>query len=229
MTVKKLIFSIIFIFTLQNIMAAEITAKEIEASMKGEFSRGFNAYGNMALIGGIELNNVLKFRTGISLGKTAAETDLSSFFNIRYSPFSRIPFVFSLVYIYNGELSYDIHTHTIFPVISFNASRAGISIGANFRFTSYFGEKAVFETILSLYAYLNFVNNNMLNIGIGIGNFCDFNAKNLSALSLRLYATVHVNKNWSIINEAELMQSGIDGLSTNFYGFSWRAGARYSW
>jgi hypothetical protein len=222
----------IFLFSIQSVYGIDITEKEVEAYLTGEYSRGFIYNGNISAAGGIELNNILKFRGGFSIGKNSGITDLDTFISVRYSPFSGLyllPLNFSLSYIYNGLPEYKANTNSILPFISYNTPRAGISIGSNLRFTSFFGETAQFESILSFRAYFNFINDEMLRVGITAGNFNEFYAKNMGAYSLSLNAVIRLNDNWSIINEFEVMQSGGDGFTTTFYGFGWHGGARYTW
>jgi hypothetical protein len=175
------------------------------------------------------VNNRYTLKGGISSGITAFYHDINTFISAGYSPFLKLPLNFSVAYIYNGLPEYRAHAHSIIPVISFNAKRAGISIGSNFRHTFFFQEPAIFESILSFYGYFNFINTGKLSIGAGAGNFSDFHAKNMGAYSLNLYAAIHPDNGWIIINEVELMQSGGDGLAAVFYGFACRTGVKFSW
>jgi len=224
----KILLLLLFI-PLQYINALEITKIETDAYIRGEFNRSFNYHGGLSATGAIELDNRYTFRGGISFGSTKINSDINTFIGARYSPFPNLPLHFSLSYIYNGLPEYNAHTHSILPVIYFNAKRAGISVGFNFRFTSFFGSNAQFESILSFYGYFNFINNDNLRIWAGAGNFSDFYAKNMGAYSLSFGAVVRIDSNWSIIGQLELMQSGGDGFSTNFYGIAWSGGAKYSW
>jgi len=213
----------------------EITNKEVEAYLRNEYSRGFNYCGELSAIGSLELNSIYSFRSGISFGIAQDITSLNTFAGVGFSPFvmSDIPAVkplsFSLAYIFNGLPGIDIHAHSIQPVISYKARQAGASIGPCFRFASFFGEPALYETVLSFSVYYNFINNEKLLIGISISNFDDFNAKNSMAYSLNINSAVRLNDKWSLINELELMQSGADGLTSTFYGIAWRGGAKFTW
>lgn len=226
----KLFLFILFICA-WNVYALDIniTGKEAEGFLRGEYNRAFSQYGEISAIGAIELNDIYKVRGGLLFGITALDTDINTFINVGCSPFVKIPLIFSLSYIYNGLPKYDAHTHSIFPIVSYNAKRAGVSLGPNFRFSSFSGEPAIFEALLSFYVYFNFINNDTLNIGASWGNFNDFHARNIGAYSLNFYATALLSANWSIISEIELKQSGGDGLTTAFYGISCRAGVKYTW
>ena len=212
-----------------NAQGISITGKSIDAYLNGEYNRTFSYNSNLMIAGEIEINSLFALRSGFSFGSLADNIDLKAFARAGAMPFSQIPLEFSLLYIYNGILEYDTHSHTILPAISYNADIAGISIGCNFRFTSFFEESAIFETILSLSAYFNFIKNETLLIGVVISNFNDFQALNLGAHSIKMVSEVYASKNWTILSELEYMQSGSDGLTATFYGFAWKGGARYSW
>jgi len=206
-----------------------ITSSAAEAYLKGEYNRAYTYYGDISLIGSLELNNIINFRGGFAIGRSAGNFDISTFINTSYSPFARIPLKFSFSYIYNWLPEFKSHTHAVLPFVSFNGRIAGVSLGVNFRFSNFFDDAAIFESILTFFVYFNIINTSSLQIGVGAGNFNDFNAKNIGAYSLLIYSTVILDKNLSIMNEIEIMQSGGDGLTANFYGFSWRGGVKYSW
>jgi len=225
------IFILIFFIGLQNIHSIdiEITGAEIEANLGGEYNRGFTYYSDFSATGSIEFNYLYTLTFGASFGMSADNTNINSLVKIKYSPDWNLPMEFSVLYINNTIPEYSSIINSFMPVVSLNGSRAGISIGMNFRFSSYFYEGAQFESILSLYAYYNFINSDALKIGIGVGNFNNFKAGNMEAYSLNLDVVISLDENWSITSQFELMQSGIGGMSTNLYGFAWRGGARYSW
>jgi hypothetical protein len=225
---KVLLFLLVFIFSFYNIHALDVTARDAEAYITAESNRS-HYYADISLTCAIELENMFRLKGGIALGAVPDTAAIGSFINAEYLPFSGIPLSFSASYIYNGLPGYKAHTHSILPFVSYNTWRAGISLGSNFRFTSFFGENAQFESIFSFSGYFNFINNDSLLLGIGFGNFSDFMAKNIGAYSLSLFADIRLDDRWSIINNMELMQSGGDGFSTTFYGFAWRAGVRFSW
>ena len=211
-----------------NLFFESMTEKEIEAYLRTEYTRSNIFYGELSVTGGIEFFDQLRANGGISIGRTDRETDINTFLRANYMPFS-FPLGFSLAWIYNGIPEYDANVHTLLPFVSYGNSRFGVSVGLNFRFSSHFDEEAQFESVLTFSGYVNFLDTESLKIGISAGNFSDFYAKNLGAISLKLHAIVRLDSNWTIINEVELLQSGIDGFAANFYGFAWRGGAKYSW
>jgi len=221
----------LFFLCLQNIPALDIaiTEKEAEASLKGEYNRSLLYYGELSSAGRLELNSRCTFSGGISLGKAEGITDIKLFTAARVDPLEGKPLHLTLGYIYNGLPEYEAHSHTILPVVAYNAKRAGIAIGMGLRFTSFFTEPALFESMLSFSGYFNFINNETLCIGINCANFDDFSVKNMGAYSFGLNSSVRLNGQWSLINELRLLQSGSVGLSSNFYGIALRTGVKFTW
>jgi len=203
--------------------------KEVEALMKGEFNRSYNYYGDISVIGAVELENQYKLKGGIAIGTSASNTDYNTFLNIKYSPFSDLPISFSASYIHNSLPEYRFRMNSIFPFVSYNTKYAGISVGSSFRFSSFYDEKPHFESIFSFHTYYNYITTDTLIMGVSLGTFNDFMARNMGAYSLCFNAIIFLNNSWSIFNEVEIMQSGGDGLSTIFYGFSWKGGVRFTW
>ena len=210
----------------------KISGKEAEAYLRSEYNRSNIFYGELSILAGIEFFDQLKFKGGVSFGGTKDVFEISTLVLVSYSPFKARfarPLSFSLAYIYNGMPKYEVNTQSLMPIVTYGTSRAGLSLGMNMRFSSFFGEESQFESRLSFNGYVNFINTESLQIGIGAGTFSDFQAKNLGAYSLKLNVNLNLDSHWKILNEVEVMQSGGDGFSTTFYGFAWRGGARYSW
>jgi len=226
---ESIFILLFFIFCLQSLNSLEITEKEAGGYFRGAFTRSNDYLNEISTIGLIELDDKYTFKGGLSLGRTIVDTDINSFLNVKYSPFENIPLGFSVSYIYNGFPEYETHANSIFPFVSWDGQRMGVSAGCNFRFTRFFRESAQFESILSFNVYLNFINNDKLCFGLGFGNFDDFHANNLASFSPKLYAVIRFDSNWHLINDIEIMQSGADGLTTTLYGVSFRTGAKYSW
>ena len=206
-----------------------ITHWEADASLAGEFNRSEYWYGDFSTSGALQLNNRYTFRSGLLIGGTKYHTDIKVFSGALIEPWARIQLGFSLAYMYNGLPQYEAHSHTILPVISFNARWAGIGIGTSFRFTSFFGDSALFESVLSFSAYVNFINNEKLRLGITIANFNDFSAGNMGSYTLGINSEIRLHRYWSLLCGLELKQSGSVGLASNFYGITWRGGAKFTW
>jgi hypothetical protein len=227
--VFKFFMPFVLLFCVQVVYGIDLTGKEIETCLTGEYNRGAEYIVGISAVGGIELNDICKFRSGVLYNKGADTSDINSFFSGKYLPFSKIPLGFSLLYIYNGIPEYETHSHSVLPFISYNTKRIRISLGADFKFTSFFGETAVFEPIISSLLRFYFINNEKFQLGISIGNFSEFYAKGTTAYSYSLNSEIRINNNFLLINELELLQSGADGLVSIFYGLALRGGVRFTW
>lgn len=230
-TWQKGLLPLLFFLAVHNIHAfdMEITGKTIEGYSRKEYNRTSLYYGELSSIGAIALNDRYVFKSGISIGKTAVDTDIKLCNSARFDPFAGKPLQIAAAYLYTGLPEYRTHAHTILPVIAYNARWAGIGIGTGLRFTSFSGEPALFEAVLSFSGYVNFICKEALRIGIRCANFNDFSAGNMGSYALTLNSAVRLTKNWSIMNDLELMQSGSVALSAGFYGIAWRGGAQFTW
>jgi hypothetical protein len=233
---RKIILLVFFV-CVQEIHALdiEITEKEAEAHIGGEYNRSYNFFGDISAIGAVELNNRLAIKTGFSIGWAEGITDIKVFTGIRFSLLEKRPqgpldpLGLGLSWMYSDLPEYEANSHTLLPYLSWNDKYWGAAIGPGFRFSSFLGEAIIFEPTLSISAYANFVNNEKLRIGVSIANFNDFQAHTFGFFSLCFNSAVRINSQWSILNELELKLSGIDGLTTNFYGIALRGGARFKW
>jgi hypothetical protein len=228
-TKLSLPLALILIFFARNAFSLDITGKEVEGRLSAEYNRTYNFIGNISVMGNIELNDIWDFRCGLLFGGMSGVTEVSALLSAAVFPFSELPLGFSLNYIYNGLVEFKANTHSILPLVSLNGRIAGLSLGVNFRLSSFYGSNAQFESVLTFLAYLNFINKEKLRIGISAGNLSDFNAANLGAMSLRFNSRININGNWSIVNDIELKQSRLDGFTADFYGIAWRGGAKYTW
>jgi hypothetical protein len=230
MKIKIFVLILILFISLPGIYAQDFSEKEVEMYLRAEYNRTYEFWGNISAIGSFKVDEIWAFRGGLNFGGTSGVTDIGLFASAGVTPFSGLrPLGFSLYYVYNGLPEYEAHSHAVLPFVFFNTKMAGIQAGCNFRFSTFFGSPAQFETELTFLAYLNFINNENLRLGISCGNLSDFNAANLGEMSLRFNSTVRVNDNWSVINDLILLQSGLDGFTAIFYGIAWRGGVKYSW
>jgi hypothetical protein len=197
--------------------------------MEANHSLGFS--GDFSFFGNIELNNHYGIKGGFAMGLLEREFEIKVFTSFCYTPLIKIPLSVTILYNYSGlpGPSYNSHTHSVLPFISYNSKWAGISLGVNFRFTSFFGDPAIFESMLSFLGYVNFITTEKLRVGLQVANFSDFYIKNMGAYSLSLINIIHITEQWSIASELEFMQSGSVGLSSVFYGFAYRGGVRFTW
>ena len=225
------IVPILFFLCLQNISALdiELTGKETAAYVSAGYNRGFSGFGEAAFSGGVELEGQYAFGGGFSFEFAAGITDIKLAAGARVEPIRNVPFYISLAYMYNGLPQYKAHSQTILPLVAFNADRGGIAIGPCLRFTSFFGDKAIFDSMFNFSAYVNFILRENLRIGICFANIDEWSVKNMGFYSLALKSIFKINENWSLVNDIVLLQSGSVALSANFYGIAWRGGAKFTW
>jgi len=227
----KLFISLFLLFSLQGLFAQEVS-KEAEIYIRGEYNRGNYSNGEVQMLGNFGFNEFLNLRTGFSYLQNTASPELNFLFKAGVSPFTNeyaAPLSFSVSYILNTIVEYDITTHSVFPSISYKTDRFGAEVGPSLRFTSFFGEDPQFESILSFYVYINFIKTDSFLFGAGCGTFDEFNARNMAALWLDLHADIRLNEKFTIMNQLVWMQSGLDGLTATFYGISFKTGVKFSW
>ena len=220
---------LVFLICTREIHALELTGKEVEAHIRGEYNRSYNFFGDISAIGSVVLNKRMNFKTGVSLGWAEGITDIKIFTNARFILLKKWPFGVGLSWMYNGLPEYEAHSNTLLPVLFYNAKYGGITVGYGFKFNSFFNESAIFQHALSISVYANIINNEKLRIGVSFGNYNDFQVNSLTLYSLCFNSAVRINRNWSVLNELEIKQSGIAGLTTTFYGIALRGGARFTW
>ena len=212
-------------------MNIEITGKEAGFNVALEYNRSFLWGWNSSIFGAVELNNRYTVKSGLALGMVAGEIEIRAFGSGRYALFQNFPLFFNLAYVYHGlpGQSFNMHAHSIKPFLSLSGRRAGISIGNNFRFTRFFGEISVFESVLAVSVSLNFINNTQRNLNISAGNFGNFHAANIGAYSFKLEHLICLENQWVFAGNAEIFQRGGDLLTSTFYGFSAVTGLRFGW
>ncbi len=222
---------LVFLICVREIYALdiELTGKEVEAHLGGEFNRSYDFFGDISAIGAVELNHWMEIKAGVSVGWAEGITDIKIFTNARFNLLKNRPFGVGFSWMYNGLPEYETHSHTLLPLIYYNAKYWGIIIGTGFSFTSYFHESAIFNPTLSISVYANFINNEKLRIGVSFGNYNDFQVSSHSLYSLCFNSAVRINRNWSVLNEFEIKQNGFAGFTTTFYGIALRGGARFTW
>jgi len=226
--VSKYLLVFIF-FTLHNLFALDFTKKEADFTFRGEYNRALVYSVELSALGAVELNGRYIFKGGLALGSSGGSADIKMCFQGGVGQLFKVPLYAGLAYFYNGLPEFETHQQTLLPVVAYKGRRAGIAVGTSLMFTSFFGERALFETVLSFSAYFNFINSEKMLIGIGIANFNDFYAGLMGSYWFALNSLISLNDRWSLINGIELLQSGSTALAANFYGIVYRAGVKVAW
>ena len=226
---KAAFFVFFIIFQKLYGLEIQITAKDLGVYFTPEYNRAFDFCWDISTIGSIELNNRFNTRSGLALGAAGRVFDVD-FFAVGETFFdARIPLFISLAYKYNGLPEYGNHTHSIPLLVSFKGRRAGITMGPNFRLTSFFGGPPVYEPVMSVSVYMILVDNDFLRLELKSANFDNFTSGNFGAYYLNLNGVIRLSEKLSMIHEVEIRQSGGAALTSNFYGFVYRGGIKFSW
>jgi hypothetical protein len=206
-----------------------ITGTELDLNIKTEYNRTFYQCKSFSAVYSVDFINRYTLSGGINFWGTKGLFEVDTRIDGEAAVLSRFPLYVNLAYIYNGMPNYDANTHTILPVIAIKGQRAGISLGPSFRFTAFYDDPVLFESILAFLIYVNFYNTGKLRIGMQCANYSDFIAGNFGAYFLNLNSTVRVTKVLSVNSELEFDQSGSVGLAANFYGIAFKAGVTLTW
>ena len=228
-TARFFLLTIFFVFQKLFALDLSFTGKELDLGLKGEYNRTFLFSGDISLKSALELNHRYTFKAGIAYGILDDNPEIKAFAGTHFSPLIDKPFNLCLTYIYNDLSEYDVNSHTVLPFVSYYGRWAGIAFGVSFHFTSFFAESMVYEPLFSYSAYVNFINNKLLRIGIGCSNFGDFYVRNTGSYSLNVNSVIHISELLSLSNEIELIQSGSVALTGSFYGIAFRGGVQLRW
>jgi len=212
-----------------NSKGIKITNFDIEYFTNADFNRTYQFVGSSSLAFKLTFNDKVAVKEGISFSWTDNVKETNLFTNAGYRILTKFPLEAKLAWVYNGLPDYDTHVHSLAPLVSWNAKYYGISVGYGFRFTSFFGEGVLVEHLLPLGIYVNFINNENICVGMSLANFDDYRIDSFIAFALAAKVSIFLGKGFSITNELEFRQSGVDGLSATFHGIVWKGGIKLSW
>ncbi|WP_461257900.1 hypothetical protein [Treponema sp. R80B11-R83G3] len=208
----------------------EITNMETEYFLISDFNRTFNFVGGFSATGKIEFNERVAVKEGIYINYLPEDvTIIKLFTNATYRILADLPLDVKLAWVYNGLPDYETHSHAIVPIISWDAKYYGISVGFGWRFTSFFDEGPQLEYMMPMGLYVNFINNDKLCVGMSLANYNDFQIDSFIAFALAAKVTIKLDNTFSISNELEFRQSGVDGLTATPHGVVWKGGAKLTW
>jgi hypothetical protein len=237
---KKIKMLLIFLICIQSIHAQdaktsddlgiEITNVETEYFLISDFNRTFNYVGGFSTTGKIEFNNRVAVKEGVYLNCWPDNVNIIKLFtHATYRILANWPLEAKLAWVYNGLPDYETHSHAIAPVISWNEKYYGISVGYGFRFTSFFSERPLAEHMWPVGVYVNFINNKRICVGMSLANYTDFQIDSFIAFALAAKISINLEDGFSLINELEFRQSGVDGLTATVHGVVWKGGAKLTW
>ena len=230
-TLKWIFLISVVLAPFNNLQAGElpITNAGLGFIFRSEYSRGLGFCHDYAVLGSMELNDIFTAGAGFSLGGIGSEFNLKAFGSGHYAPFAALPLRINLAYILNAIPEYEMNSHSILPWLSWDGQRVGIALGVSFRFTNFFGSDSIYEPVLSVSGYFNFWNGEKFTAGIKAANFNEFYTGNFGSLSIGLDGSYALSERYTLTGSLELIQSGMDGLSTAFYGAAFTGGVRFLW
>jgi hypothetical protein len=207
----------------------EVSKTELEAALTPEYNRVFSQGLTVSVQGLIELNERVSFKGGGAFWTAPSAYEMDAFIGGEYALPVKVPLFVDLSYIYNGMPDYETYSHSLLNTIMIKGRWAGVSLGFNLRFTSFFNDPVLFEPIIAFFGYVNFYNSKTFRIGISGANYSEFSAGNFGSYFYGLNSMMRVSELVSVINDLELRQSGSVGLSADFYGIAYRGGVVFSW
>jgi hypothetical protein len=206
-----------------------ISGGEAGIALVPEYNRSYFGCLTVSASGSVEFNGRYTLWGGVSLWETRALYEVDAAAGIAVWMARKTPLYGYLYYMFNTLPAYETHSHTVLPLIGFRGKYAGIALGADLRFSVFFDEPAIFESILVFDAYVNFYNTERFRIGLRGANFSPFAAGNFGAYYLSLNSSLGITKWLSLANDLELRQTGSAGLSFARYGIAYKMGVMFKW
>jgi hypothetical protein len=177
----------------------------------------------------LELNQRYAFRGGLSLWKTAETWEIDAAAGFQARLLSGTPLYASVSYYFSALPPYEVISHTALPLVGFRFKYGGFGLGTALRFSSFFNESAIFESVIVVEGYVNFYTTEAFRIGLRCANYDAFTAGNFGAYRLSLDSRFEATKRFSLINSLALLQTGSITLAAEFYGLVYTMGALFRW
>jgi hypothetical protein len=209
--------------------ALTVTAMETELDFAPEHNRVFGRCLTLSASSSLELNQRYAFRWGLSLWKTAGAWEIDAAAGFQAKLLANLPLYASVSYFFNALPPYEAISHTALPLLGFRFRYGGFALGTTLRFSSFFGEGAIFESVTAFEGYVNFYNTEAFRIGLRCANYGAFTAGNFGAWRFCLDSRVRVTKLFSLLNTLELLQTGSITLGSELYGLVYAMGALFRW
>jgi hypothetical protein len=210
-------------------LGISITGGEAGVELVPEYNRTYYGCLTFSAAGSLEFNERLTIRGGFSLWNASSAYEVDAAAGLKVQLILNLPLYVYFSYLFNTLPDYDTLSHTMLPLLGFRGKYAGIALGTNLRYSSFFDEPAIFEPSLAFEGYVNFYNTEKFRIGLRGANFNDFIAGNFGAYYLSLNSTMGIVGSLFLISSLDLYQTGSAGLSSEFYGIGYKIGVVYKW
>jgi hypothetical protein len=206
-----------------------ITGGELGLELMPGYNRSYSRYLTVSTSGSLVFDGFHTLKSGVSLWKAGTAYEINASAGFREKPFPAFPLYVYLSYIFSALPDYEVHIHTVLPMVGINGKYAGITLGTNLRFSSFFDEPAIFESILAFEGYVNFYSTKKFRIGLRAANFNDFSAGNFGSYYIALNSRIAVTDLLFLTNGLELRQTGSVGLAFRPYDIAYKAGITAAW
>ena len=210
-------------------MDVRITGGKAGLHYVAEYNRALLFCWNVAATKTLDLNSRHDIRAGISLGEAGDVLEIRWFAGGAIAPFANASLRFAVEYLHGGLPEYEYRSDTLRVLTSLDRSRWGLAVGPALRFSSFFGERSIFEPVLSWSIHAFLVNNGVLRLGLRVTNFTEFVSRNMGDHFLNLNTRVRLSQRIALVNEINIHQSGASVLASNFYGVAYRGGLLFLW
>jgi hypothetical protein len=223
-----IIFSLIILLIISGASslhaATNITKSELDVYLGSEMNKNLPFSWNINLRGTVEFQNMLTIRGGTSVGMEGS-FNVDAFTHIGFQLPLAFPISLNTSYIFNAYPDYKTSMHSIIPYIITDLWRFELTLGYGFRFLQ-FDQSSIHEQSFAYRVCFNMIDVPKGSLSLYLGNFSDFMSGNTLFYHFGLMGDVHIDSRMSLFGSLELMQTGIDGLSSSFYGAALNGGLR---
>jgi hypothetical protein len=210
-------------------LASAVTAAETKLEFVPEYNRVFGNCLTLSASGSLELNQRYAFRGGLSIWNASEAYEIDAAVGFQAKLLSRLPLYASLSYYFNTLPLYEVTSHTALPLVGLRFRYGGFTLGTALRFSSFFNESAIFESVIAVEGYVNFYNTEAFMIGLRCANYDAFVAGNFGAYRLSLDSRLGITEQFSLLNSLALLQTGSVTLAAEFYGLVYAMGVLFRW
>jgi hypothetical protein len=206
-----------------------VTGGELGLALTPGYNKNYSRYLTLSASGSLEFNELYRLKSGFSLWKAGTTYEIDASTGLRAKLFHGFPLYLYLSYMFNTLPDYEVRIHTVLPLLGISGRYAGITLGTNLRFSSFFDEPIIFESILAFEGYVNFYNTEKFRIGLRAANFNDYSAGNFGSYYLGLNSRIGITESFFLTNGLELRQTGSVGLAFSPYDIAYKVGVVAAW
>jgi hypothetical protein len=232
---KIIVLSVFASLCVSAINAQSLTSFNITLGAGANYDRTFEWTGDFLLNTRFHPFNVCNAGAGLLLSQNEFYTEQTLFASLGAS-LSVIPwrpmryFSADALYIYDTISDYETSSHSLVPLVAFTSTYFDAALGYSWLWTRFFDTDTILETKCALSLTARTLVLNKLSAGISIANFDEYyNPPNFWAMRLKFFADYRFNTHTTLNTGITLLQTGLDGFTTRFYGIQIRSALTLSW